>query len=151
MFINGSVYCLLIASSKVVHSSASLEDVFTTCVVLFTCSCSGNLSSIIAKILGNFFTSTFSSSVITEEITLTTGTLLSISKRDILPVSKLNSGFVVFSTVSTMAVSCVGSIAVSLLTVVQPDVKPIVAASAIKRPLKPLAFIPPFLFPENAT
>ena len=87
LFTNGSVYCLLIASSKVVHSSASLEEVLTTWVVLLTCSSFGNLSSIIAKILGNFLTSTFSPSFITVETTLTTGILLSKSNNSTFFVS----------------------------------------------------------------
>ena len=146
LLINGLVYCLLIASNKFVHSSASFDEVLTTWVVLLTCSSPGNLSSIIAKMFGNFLTSTFSPSFLTDEIILTTGTLLSKFNKTTLSLSKRAFLLLTPSTLSVIATLDELATFASLLFIAgeQPD-NPNVAANAISKPLMPLSFTPSFL------
>ena len=152
LWINGSAYCLLIASSKVAHSSCSLEAVFTTWVVLLYSFPSWNMSSLIASAFGKRLTSTSSLSTFLVETIETTGTLLSKSRRVTCPSFVCSCGSLISSAVSVIAVSGILLALTSLLFIagVQPE-SPIVAARAIKRPLNPFALMPSFLLPEKET
>ena len=82
----------------------------------------------------------------------TTGTLLFKSSNATESSVNCKSASLTFSTVSVIAVcgSLVALTSLLFIAGVQPD-KPSVAASAISKPLNPLAFTPSFLLPVKVT